>query len=79
MSLAKKYENDWKEDPEKAVKKMVNDGVISCSWPLYDEIYAMFQNSMSIGGKTKTEIYYEISEKKGVSKRTVEYAIQRYK
>ena len=58
---------------------MVNDGWLSCSVPMYEEIYTMFQNSMSIGGKTKTEIYYEIAEKKKVSERTVKYVIARMK
>lgn len=73
MSLAKKY-----NIPKEAVQRMVNDGVISCSWPMYEEIYAMYQQSMAVGGKTKTEIYYEISEAKKVSERTVKYVISRF-
>ena len=57
---------------------MVNDGVISCSWPMYDEIYEMYQKSMAIGGKTKTQIFIEIAEAKKVSERTVKYIISRY-
>lgn len=74
MSLSKKY-----NIPKETVQKMVNDGVISCSWPMYEEIYDMYQRSMAVGGKTKTEIFYEISEAKNVSKRTVEYVIARFK
>lgn len=66
MSLAKKY-----NVPQETIKRMVNDGVISCSWPMYEEIYAMYQKSMSIGGKSKTQIFYEIAEAKGISERTV--------
>lgn len=73
MSLSKKY-----NIPKETVMKMVNDGVISCSWPMYEEIYAMYQKSIAIGGKTKTEIFYEIAEEKKVSKRTVEYVIHRF-
>lgn len=73
MSLSKKY-----NIPNETVQKMVNDGVISCSWPMYEEVYAMYQKSMAIGGKTKTEIYYEIAEAKHISKRTVEYIITRF-
>jgi len=74
MSLSQKY-----NVPQDTIKKMVNDGWLSCSVPMYEEIYTMFQNSMSIGGKTKTEIYYEIAEKKKVSERTVKYVIARMK
>lgn len=73
MSLSDKY-----NIPKETVQRMVNDGVISCSWPMYEEIYAMYKNSMSIGGKTKTQIFYEIAEAKNVSKRTVEYVIHRF-
>lgn len=66
MSLAKKY-----NVPQETIKRMVNDGVISCSWPMYEEIYAMYQKSMAIGGKSKTQIFYEIAEAKGISERTV--------
>lgn len=74
MSLSKKY-----NVPCETIKRMVNDGVISCSWPRYEEVYEMYQKSMAIGGKTKTDIYYEISEATRIPKRTVEYIISRFK
>lgn len=74
MSLSEKY-----NVPQNTIKKMINDGVISCSWPKYEEVYEMYQKSMSIGGKTKTDIYYEIAEAKKIPKRTVEYIISRCK
>lgn len=74
MSLSKKY-----DIPQATVLKMVNDGVISCSWPMYEEIYSMYQKSMSIGGKTKTDIFYEIAEKKGVSYETVKHAVNKFR
>lgn len=70
MSLSKKY-----NIPKGTVQRMINDGVISCSWPMYEEIYEMYQKSMAIGGKTKTQIYIEIAEAKGVSERTVKDVI----
>lgn len=73
MSLSEKY-----NIPKQTVQRMVNDGVISCSWPMYEEIYEMYKKSMAIGGKTKTEIYYEIAEAKGVSERTVKYVISKF-
>lgn len=73
MSLSEKY-----KIPRETIQKMVNDGVISCSWPMYEEIYAMYKKSMAIGGKTKTQIFYEIAEAKGVSERTVQYVITKF-
>lgn len=70
MSLSEKY-----KIPKETVQRMINDGVISCSWPMYEEIYAMYKQSMSLGGKSKTQIFYEIAEAKGVSERTVKNII----
>lgn len=66
MSLSEKY-----KVPQETIKKMVNDGVISTTWPAYEDIYAMYKQSMSIGGKSKTQIFYEISEKMKMSDQTV--------
>lgn len=74
MSLSKKY-----GIPAEVVNKMVADGVISCSWPMYEEIYQMYQRSMSIGGLTKTDIFYEIAEKKGISPETVKNAVNKFR
>lgn len=74
MSLAKKY-----NVPQETVKKMIADGVISCSWPSYEQIYAMYQKSMSIGGKSKAEIIHEICEATKAKERTVYYALEKFK
>lgn len=74
MSLSKKY-----NIPQSTVLKMVNDGVISCSWPMYEKIYDDFQRSMSIGGKSITAVYYEVAEKHGVSEKTVRDAVSKLK
>lgn len=70
MSLSNKY-----NIPKETIQKMVNDGVISCSWPMYEDIYEMYQKSMAVGGKSKTQIFYEIAEAKGISERTVKNII----
>lgn len=67
MSLSKKY-----NIPQEAVKKMINDGVISCSWPMYEQIYQDYQNSMNVGGKTQTAVFHEVAEKNKVSEKTVQ-------
>lgn len=71
MSLAKKY-----GIPPEVVTKMVHDGVISCSWPMYEEIYAEYQK-LIVTGRTKTDIYLTIAESKGVSERTVKAVVSR--
>lgn len=61
--------------PTEAVYKMVKDGVISCSWPMRDDIYEMYLNLK--GKKKYAEIVRQISEEKRVSESTVQKAIQR--
>jgi len=72
MSISNKY-----NIPQETVNKMVKDGVISCSWPMYEEVYNMFLSYPQ--GKSKTQIYYEIAEKKGISERTVRDIISKMK
>lgn len=74
MSISKKY-----NIPQETVKNMINDGVISCSWPSYEQIYAMYQQSMSIGGKSKGQIVHDICEATKASERTVYYALEKFK
>lgn len=74
MSLSKKY-----NIPQSTVQKMVNDGVISCSWPMYEKIYADFQSSITVGGKSITAIYYEVAEKNNVSEKTVRDVVNKLK
>lgn len=65
MSLSKKY-----NIPEETVKDMVKHGVISCSISRQFEIYDYYQQFMSSGrgsGKSKSVIYYEISQDLKVS------------
>lgn len=37
--------------PEQTIQNMIKDGVISCSWPLYDDV-----RKLKTEGKTATEI-----------------------
>jgi hypothetical protein len=69
MSLSNKY-----NIPQSTVNKMVKDGVISCTWPRYEEVYDMYK-SYSSSGKTKTEIYYEIAERTRISEHTVKMIV----
>lgn len=43
MKLSEKY-----NVPEETIKKMVKDGVISCSWPNYERISEMRKEGKSV-------------------------------
>lgn len=74
MSLSKKY-----NVPQNAINEMVKDGVISCSWPKYEEIYEDFTRTASGSLKNITAVYIELAEKHHVSEKTVRDAINRFK
>ncbi len=73
MSISKKY-----GVPKETIQRMVNDGVLSCMWTSYDQVYAMFESKLNAGGKTKTSIYEEIADATGMTSRNVQYIISRY-
>ncbi len=72
MNLSNKY-----NIPQDTVNKLVKDGVISCSWPMYEEIYQMFKKSMTIPGSIKTKVVLELSEKTGISERHIRTIISK--
>lgn len=74
MSLSNKY-----NVPQDTIKKMIDDGVISCSWPRYEEIYTMYQRSMIVPGAVKSKVVIEIGEKTGYSERQVRNIIDKVK
>lgn len=61
--------------PQETINQMVKDGVISCTWPMYEEIYTMFESRK--GTKSKEQIYMDIAEMKNMSPRTVRYMIEK--
>lgn len=63
--LAKKY-----NIPAEAISKMIKDGVISCSWPNYEEVYKLHTQ-----GKSSTEI----SDITHMTTRNVRYIISKFK
>jgi hypothetical protein len=69
MKLSNKY-----NIPQEAVDKMIKDGIIGCQWPMYEEIYDLYLKALNTG-KTKTLIYYEIGEKKGIPETSVKAII----
>lgn len=71
MSLSNKY-----GIPQETVKRMVQDGVISCSWPLYEDVYARYQELLKTG-QSKNQIYYQISEEKSIPERTIRFMISK--
>lgn len=56
--------------PEETVKKMIQDGVISCSWPGYEEVYNLWKSGEKID---------EICFKTGKARSTIFEIIKRFK
>lgn len=63
--LSKKY-----QIPAETIKRMIDDGVISSSWPNYEDVYRMFKE-----GKSATEI----SDFTHMSTRNVYNVINKFK
>lgn len=54
--------------PQDTVKKMIKDGVISCSWDNYEEVYKLWKE-----GKTVTDIAIATH----MSERNVHYILKK--
>ena len=54
--------------PEETVKKMIRDGVISCTWAKYEEVYACYK---SLSASNIEGVVLEVAEKTGVPRTTV--------
>ncbi len=74
MSISNKY-----NIPQETVKRMIDDGFLSCSIPKYEEIYEMFQSSMRVPGAIKSRVILTIADKSGYSERQVRTIIERIK
>jgi len=59
---------------ETQLKMMVKDGVISTSWPFYDEIVVYYTQNKHLG---KTEAVKRAAEKFNVSEKTIYVTINR--
>ena len=74
MSLSKKY-----DIPQETVKRMISDGWITCSAPMYETIYDDFVRSKSSSNKSLTAIYNEVAERNHVSEKTVRDVVHKFK
>lgn len=70
MKLSNRY-----NIPQETINKMIKDGVLSCKWPTYEVVYALYL-SMSNSGKSKEQIYQEIGEAQNIPSRTVKEMIR---
>lgn len=70
MSLSEKY-----NIPKETVVKMVNDGVISCSWPSYEHIYYVYKKHK---GVDKESAARKTAEEANVDIRQVYRVIHRF-
>lgn len=72
MNLSNKY-----NIPQATIDKMIRDGLISCSWSRYEEIYNMYKKSMTVPGAIKSHVVLEISDKVGISERHIRTIISK--
>lgn len=63
--LSKKY-----NIPCETVNKMIKDGIISCSWTVYEEVYKQWTSGMTIG---------DIAFKHHMTERNVCYILKKFK
>lgn len=73
MSLAKKY-----NIPEQTVKALVKDGWLSCSVPMYEEIYYSYKKKIATNGGQKMQAVYETSIDMGISESWVYKIVERF-
>lgn len=67
--LCKKYNIS-----EQSLKMMVKDGVISTTWPFYDEVVIFYKQKQHLG---KPEAVKQAAEKYGVTEKTIYQIIKR--
>lgn len=70
MSISNKY-----NIPQDTLKKMYRDGLISCKWEGYEEVYDNFKSRVG-SGKSKSDIYMDIAAEKNISPRTVRLMVE---
>lgn len=62
---------------EQTIKKMIDDGVISCTWAKYEEVYSTYKN---LSGTYKGEgLAIEVSIRTHVPVRTVYDIVKRFR
>lgn len=61
---------------EESFKKMVDAGLIGCQWPTYEKVYQDYE-SLKNTGKSKQDIYFDLSIKYNMSPRNIKYIISR--
>lgn len=62
--------------PEATIKQMIRDGVISCTWAKYEEVYSCYK---SLSCSNVDQVVTTVSEKTGVPRSTVYYIISRFR
>lgn len=69
MKLSNKY-----NVPQDTIDKMVRDGVISTSWPMYERVYEIYQD-VKKKNLSRGEIYLEVAERARISEPTAKHII----
>jgi len=71
MKLSNRY-----NIPQETIDKMVRDGVISTSWPMYENVYNIYL-TVKNSGLNRGEIYLEVAERAKISESTAKHIILR--
>lgn len=69
MKLSNKY-----NVPQETIDKMVKDGVISTSWPMYEDVYNIYLSIKNTGIR-RGEIYLQVAERARISEATAKHII----
>lgn len=62
---------------EEAIKKMIADGVISCTWAKYEEVISTYRNLS--GTYSGLKLVDEVSERTKVPERTIYTIIAKFR
>jgi len=73
----KELSNKYKV-PESTIKQMVDDKVISSSWPFYEKVFYCYKQKLEKNGGKKLQAITETAEEQNVDERTVYRYIHRF-
>lgn len=74
MSIVNKYNL-----PQETFDRMVKDGIISCSWKMYDDVNEEFKKRMSEPGAIKSRVTLEVGIKFGIAESWVRTIVSKFK
>ena len=74
--LVKKYGDLMRQDPEKAIKVLIKDGLMSCSLPMWEEAFYHYQSNLHKGNSQAIKI---ASDNTGYSESMIYHIVSKFK